>query len=379
MRTKKRSGFTLIELLVVVSIIAVLIALLLPAVQQAREAARRTQCTNNLKQLGIACYNYESTYGCFPSTGTYWRCDQFVGGGFGPLTFLLPYCDQSSIYDQLNTNNTGHANGCQNTILNSTGGARTIQTFICPSESATNNGSAGELDWGDNNYVANNGWPRRSTGPTGARGVDLTNLPLGNGFVGAHPSMIVQGLTESFWVTITPKPYGWVSKQSDFVDGLSKTAAFSERLVNPGGTPGGTGLSAGGAVKDPRRNMTYFEDPNVAYTLPQLVSICKRAADLKQFSSFSRAIGGAWSSPVGHLHGNTYQHLMTPNTISCRYTNSGDDYSGNNYAYTPSSEHGGGVNVLMADGTVQFVSDSVDSEIWWAAGSKNGSEATNGL
>jgi len=367
-----RRGFTLIELLVVIAIIGVLIALLLPAVQQAREAARRSQCVNNLKQIGLACANYESTYHVFPSSGSYWRCNltDGVGGGFGPLTYLLPFMDQATVYDKLNMGGMGHPNGCEATVVNDTACRTRVSGFLCPSEAVEHLGSAGELDWADCNYVANNGWPRRATGYGGERAIPAptTDLPIGNGFIGAHPSYINgTGLSETFWITITPRPFGWVSRPKDFTDGLSKTAAFSERLTNPGSAPG----SGGGPVLDIRRNMTFFNDPNIGYTLPQLVTICQQAAAAKQFSSFSRAIGASWSSSVNYLVGNTYQHLLTPNTLSCRNTNSSNDYSGNNYAYTPCSEHPGGVNVVMADGSVQFASNSIDQNVWWAVGSKN--------
>ncbi|OAI56522.1 hypothetical protein AYO47_08940 [Planctomyces sp. SCGC AG-212-M04] len=112
MRHTKRLGFTLIELLVVIAIIAILIALLLPAVQQAREAARRTQCKNNLKQLGLAIHNYESTYSCSPAgklgmggasavSGTTGVPDQLIRNVQGHAT-LLPYLEQAPIYNQLN-------------------------------------------------------------------------------------------------------------------------------------------------------------------------------------------------------------------------------------------------------------------------------------
>src|SRR5438477_4994950 len=96
----RRSGFTLIELLVVIAIIAVLVSLLLPAVQQAREAARRTQCKNNLKQLGIALHNYHSTLDTFPPNlvpgGTNYK---YSAGNWGVLAYLSPYLDQTAIYD----------------------------------------------------------------------------------------------------------------------------------------------------------------------------------------------------------------------------------------------------------------------------------------
>src|SRR5882757_5728208 len=102
----RRRGFTLIELLVVIAIIAVLIALLLPAVQQAREAARRTQCKNNLKQLGLAIYNYESTNGTLPPTAVIVRRpDNSLNTSYlGPLARILPYIEQGNTYNQINVN-----------------------------------------------------------------------------------------------------------------------------------------------------------------------------------------------------------------------------------------------------------------------------------
>jgi prepilin-type N-terminal cleavage/methylation domain-containing protein len=109
---KRKAGFTLIELLVVIAIIAVLIALLLPAVQQAREAARRSTCKNNLKQLGIACHNYHETHNQFPNNycGTLWSFNKVTGGQFHPdvgsismYSSMLPFIDQSPLFDQLQT------------------------------------------------------------------------------------------------------------------------------------------------------------------------------------------------------------------------------------------------------------------------------------
>src|SRR5215213_2845893 len=137
MYRRVRMGFTLIELLVVIAIIGVLIALLLPAVQQAREAARRSQCTNNLKQIGLAVHNYESAYRCLPSTAT-----SYIYGVAQPNTWLgysLPFMEQQSVYDQTNFGFLSTSAALPDTDVpcakaNHTAYKVLIGTFICPSD-----------------------------------------------------------------------------------------------------------------------------------------------------------------------------------------------------------------------------------------------------
>ena len=132
---RSRRGFTLIELLVVIAIIAVLIALLLPAVQSAREAARRAQCTNNLKQLGLALANYESANGSFPMAFFWQWCEQpaaprggSIGNGYGPMVALLPYYEQGPLWNAYNT--SVEAFGDSNSTVDGTG----VGTIWCPSD-----------------------------------------------------------------------------------------------------------------------------------------------------------------------------------------------------------------------------------------------------
>src|SRR5437764_3408465 len=131
---RSRRGFTLIELLVVIAIIAVLIALLLPAVQAAREAARRSQCVNNLKQLGLAVANYESANGSLPPTGA----NQTFNGGmnnFGMKTRLLPFLEQGALFNALNMSFIAEpASGVAGYLTNATVATTQINGFLCPSD-----------------------------------------------------------------------------------------------------------------------------------------------------------------------------------------------------------------------------------------------------
>lgn len=153
----RNRGFTLVELLVVIAIIGILVALLLPAVQSAREAARRMQCSNNLKQLGIATHNVHDTYRVFPplcapsATARLTVAGPFKGP-YGRTIFhwMLPFVEQQTIYDKLDPNQT-YA-GLQYTQV--------INTFLCPSEISTKNGKSqtsygGANSWGAQNYGAN--------------------------------------------------------------------------------------------------------------------------------------------------------------------------------------------------------------------------------
>jgi len=127
-RLRLRSGFTLVELLVVIAIIGILIGMLLPAIQMVREAAKRTACQNHLKQIGIGCLNYESSYGTFPVGGIEWRPGNDLSKRqLAWSAFLLPYIEQQNVYDQLDL--TTAFDSTQNQI----GAAAIIETYICPS------------------------------------------------------------------------------------------------------------------------------------------------------------------------------------------------------------------------------------------------------
>ena len=184
-RFRKR-GFTLIELLVVIAIIAILIALLLPAVQQAREAARRTQCKNNLKQIGLALHNYHDAHNMFPrlafgkanSGNPSWG--DLPWEGFGPHTMILPYMDQAPAYNRLNFNVS------MSVSPNVEVSQMALAAFVCPSDSPWEPGDSTWTGGRGNNYVF-------CTGPNFVYGV-----PLGvqRGFVNLDRNVRMGSLTD---------------------------------------------------------------------------------------------------------------------------------------------------------------------------------------
>lgn len=202
MLKKLRSrGFTLIELLVVIAIIAVLIALLLPAVQQARESARRTQCKNNVKQLGLAMHNYHDTYNTFPPNSLQWGAPAFTPEWTGTqhgtqLLMILPYIDQGPMYNAVNFSNT---NAESTTVQGKPIYQIVIPAFICPTATSPNQRD-GDLR-AKTNYAPSLGSQRMDVnGGTGCPGLYPPHGPLidpqyaaaggsnGNGYFGTAPA-----------------------------------------------------------------------------------------------------------------------------------------------------------------------------------------------
>lgn len=310
-RTNRHRGFTLIELLVVIAIIAVLIALLLPAVQQAREAARRTQCKNNLKQLGIAMHSYHDAYLGFP------MAKSSGGSNFPAQARILPFMDQAPLFNQINWNVS------PTNAANAVPYATTLSAYRCPSDADTMQTVAG----GRNNYYTNYG--------TGI--VNSLNSPPND---------------------TLPAPDGPIYQNSlvnigHILDGTSSTVLMSERCLGDGSN----GIST--RRSDTFQPGVYPADANDALT------IC-RATNISDLTKQGKSNGGvSWLSPD---HSTTYyHHVLPPNDLSCMYPPQ-------RISTTANSRHVGGVHSLLCDGSVRFVSENIDVNVWRALGSRKGGE-----
>jgi prepilin-type N-terminal cleavage/methylation domain-containing protein len=349
MSSRPRRGFTLIELLVVIAIIGVLIALLLPAVQAAREAARRAQCVNNLKQLGLAVHNYSSSVGSLPwGDGPWWI-------EWSAHTLLLPYVEQGPLYNSINFTNAlpyGGGSLVINHPANTTAAYTKISTFLCPSDFDRLTDPNGH-----NNYMANSGSAPNSTygGNAGANG---WNGPVAGPFIYSDNGTVVNfGGTYIDFASIT--------------DGLSNTAAFSERVKAIGNNFGNTTAPFDG-TKPTASIATPAAVPNAQETTPQAYyQICRSTQPTPVGQNQDRAnfnddnISGAmWMS--GQPAPTRYLHVMPPNTWTCR--------SGLQMSHVASSRHPGIVNVQMCDGSVKAIKQTIDVRVWWALGSRAGGE-----
>jgi len=343
-KSNKRVGFTLIELLVVIAIIAVLVSLLLPAVQQAREAARRSQCKNNLKQMGLAIHNYESTYTRFPSSGE--STDEKAIGGktvrrFFPCSMfvaILPFFDQTPIYNGWNfnvhyTNTTVSNNG----IL-----ARTkIPGYICPS-----NGVSGpdQLGYGLTDYMPIAYVDYDANGLRGGSTSYLANIP-GFDFAGC---------------------LGFCKTIAQTTDGLSNTIMVIEdanRPTNNGGSydiagvdgNGNSvllGIPAGGSSTIFQYDTTQLSSSKNAtpYAPGGTFGVPTRWADPDSASGISGP-----PNQTGQFINNNKTPVGGPPTCSWALNNCGSNDE-------PFSGHIGGCQAVLGDGSVRFLSENLSFE-----------------
>jgi prepilin-type N-terminal cleavage/methylation domain-containing protein/prepilin-type processing-associated H-X9-DG protein len=369
--TQNRRAFTLIELLVVIAIIAVLIALLLPAVQSAREAARRAQCINNLKQLSLACHNYASQNDCFPpqvqNGGIYsvWGTPYFDPWPLDWTASLLANFEQSPMYNALNFS---VASSVGNDLQNRTVLSQQVASMLCPSENLR-----------VSNQIVGGVTSRKSY-----------HCNVGNASViSAYSGMFTPLVQDQFGYNGMPynnANMGAVGFQQ-ITDGTSSTALLSETHVGAG--PGANAVTLSNVAG---RGDTYMWRPTGGQTTTGYdlggagVAIAQAFVQSCLAIPGSQAAFGVLSPPNGDvwIGGNpgscnmwdAYNHFMPPNSFACDSTTDGNTqgYAGVADAFPPASNHPGGVNVSFADGSVRFIKNSIGLQVWWALGSRNGNE-----
>jgi prepilin-type N-terminal cleavage/methylation domain-containing protein/prepilin-type processing-associated H-X9-DG protein len=331
-----RQGFTLIELLVVIAIIAVLIALLLPAVQSAREAARRAQCTNNLKQMGLGLFNYESGTGSFPPAGESTNFNvtppgtQFVDGGWSALARVLPYMEAGNSFNSLNFNvDYNEATG-----MNYTGAAAVINVFICPSSTRSPDGGRDGVDPYDTASNVSNGYGYVDYGPTNYTDID----PFGNStFATNFPATPFRNKASR----VNGLLHQGKTRISEITDGTSNTIAIGED-----------------AGRDPRYDSPYTEAYYDGVNARPILGQGPAGLSVPAYRRFWR-----WAEPdsafgVSGSPNNKYRpdHEPNPWTETGPFVAQGTNAGNNDELY---SFHPGGCNVLMGDGSVRFLKESI--------------------
>lgn len=316
---RRRRAFTLIELLVVIAIIAVLIALLLPAVQQAREAARRTQCKNNLKQYGLAWHNYHDTYKQFPLGGANWGQPSV-----GFQVMILPYTDQASIYNQLNFSYTASGNGVGDQPLADGKQARLHQVpyAICPSDPSPelNNG------WSQTNYDGSLG-AQRTPSANGACNTWLTpNVDYDALGTADHGNTITKNQLSGVGSRL-----GATVKIGDITDGTSNTVCMGEILPT---------------CNDHTAGWWHYNGMGNFHASMAVPLNCFQTC----FLNGQKYIQGGTCGPIG----------------GCTNPQQSDW----NWSWGFRSRHTGGAHFLMCDGAVKFVSENIDRPTYRTLGGR---------
>jgi prepilin-type N-terminal cleavage/methylation domain-containing protein/prepilin-type processing-associated H-X9-DG protein len=321
--TSGRTAFTLIELLVVIAIIAILLGLLLPAVQKVREAAARAKCQNNLKQLGLAMHNHESALGYFPpgyeqkQSPSYPSIPAFRWR-WSAIARLTPYLEQTAIYNACDLDNPLY--DASGNVLNSKGNQLAVQQLVpillCPSD------------------------PRSSTRPDPLHGPTNYCVCVGSGRNGATRLETADGMFYRHSKT----------RFADIPDGTSNTAMMSESLIGPN-----TG-SASAPLTPQQRDLVYAWIGGGG----AMPGSCASPIEYRTDRNTRWADGDAYET--------LYDHGYPPNSPNVDCISTSANWKG------ARSRHTSGVNLLRADGSVRFLANTVDAVAWGNLGSRAGGE-----
>jgi prepilin-type N-terminal cleavage/methylation domain-containing protein/prepilin-type processing-associated H-X9-DG protein len=337
----QRRAFTLIELLVVIAIIGLLVALLLPAVQAAREAARRAECNNHLKQIGVAMANYHSTYVTFPPGRL--RCETVPNQGrcYSAYIFLLPFLEQANIQQAFNLLANADSPDPLNPNANIAARLEQPDVLFCPSDQH-NTPMPG---FAVHNYPLSTG-TTFPVSPLNPGGVPVTGVFFENSKIGVR----------------------------DILDGTSNTVCISETVISLAGM----GENPAGVWDgQPTKGFILTTGNDNAWNSPELTSYPSQCVAGNQLEQ-GRGVKWFFGAP-GH---SMYNHIRAPNdpSIDCRGGGTLSKLGPSvwnllSHNTTCHSNHPGGVNALSCDGHVQFVTDNVALIVWQAVGSRAGGEA----
>jgi prepilin-type N-terminal cleavage/methylation domain-containing protein/prepilin-type processing-associated H-X9-DG protein len=376
MNKRTATAFTLVELLVVIAIIGVLVALLLPAVQAAREAARRTQCINNIKQMGLGAANHESAKGYFPpgrltpdwlkaGSSTEVTSSNYQTPAIDPTDktgfysvhiWLLPYMEQSAVYNLIDFKIAQTKKMLNPTNPHTAAYATAQGLFICPSDPYS------ERIISENNYRSNFGG---STPAGGSRSPGVYTMRPGDPWDCLGNGAFSIGKT------------GLKSKA--YTDGLSKTAFFSERTKGSAGVP----TSDNPTISDIVTASNRTTDP---VPVDSLFADCLDYTPVVDQNNFMAAgrwpPGDDWSNgwPFAGYDSTQYNHVAPPNwqANDCGANSSISDRPFEHAIVSARSEHNGTVNVAFGDGHTSIINNDIDLAVWRAIGSRNGDETVDG-
>jgi prepilin-type N-terminal cleavage/methylation domain-containing protein/prepilin-type processing-associated H-X9-DG protein len=322
---RPRTAFTLVELLVVIAIVGILVALLLPAIQAVREAARRAACANNMRQIGLATHNYHSAWDYFPSgsvakpypkaPSTPWNFYRWSG-----LALVSPYMENNAAYEKLDLNIPLYSVTFSVSPENVEGARILSPAFLCPSDSATRV----HPGFGPTNYAFNTG-----SGAGGGTPFDTD----GTFYVNSQTTL------------------------TEISDGSSNTVAISESILG--------------------NTLTDNRDPQTAYRFTFAAPLTDFAASNAPSWNYADGRGFSWVN--GEYRTTLYNHYQTPNSathdcIAAKLSGGPDTI------YTPfgwraaRSRHSGGVNAMRADGSTSFFADSIELQVWKSLATRDGGE-----